>query len=253
MQKFQTCAVVGRKTERMKRFFSRHFKINSKKPDFIVSYGGDGTILHSERLYSGVPKLALRHHRKCSVCSLEKTKTPHKATEKVYCDSALEQIMEGIKTGRFSIQEFDKIQATAFVRKNGRKKKTTLVGLNEVQIHNSNHIHAVRFDFCLNGVCLNREIVGDGIVASTAYGSTAYFYAITRKKFNVGFGIAFNNTIAGLKPVFLKKHFEIAIHIHRRNALLIADNNPKMVALKEGDKVLVTPAKDKARMIKLKG
>jgi NAD+ kinase len=247
--KFGAFAIVGRNTKRIEKIFSRHFQPERKKPDFVVTYGGDGTILHSERAYPEIPKLSVRHWRKCAKCLTKKTKAIHKATEKIYCENALEKIISKLEAGKFKIKEHGKIEGTAFTRKNGKRKKTTLVGLNEIQIHNSNHIHAVRFDFCSNGVCLKEEVVGDGIVASTAYGSTAYFYAIAHKKFKEGFGIAFNNTIARHEPVFLKKKFEITVHIHRRNALLISDNDPKMVALREGDKVLIKPAEGKARTI----
>ena len=241
-------AMVGRNAGRMEKVFSRHFEIDRKAPDVIVTYGGDGTILHSERAYPGIPKLSLRHPKKCPKCALKKTKTIHKATEKIYCENGLEKIIARLKDGKFEILEHGKIEGVASVRKNGKRRKTVLIGLNEIQIHNSNHIHAVRFDFCLNGVCLKDEVVGDGIVASTAYGSTAYFYAITHKKFKDGYGIAFNNTIASHKPLFLKE-FSITVHIHRRNALLIADNDPKMVVLREGDRVLIKPAKGTAKTI----
>jgi len=112
---------------------------------------------------------------------MSKTAEIHNASEKIYCAACVEKAIEKITRGTFAIKEFEKIKAVAFVKKKGKLSSKTLVGLNEVQVHNSNHIHAVRFDFCLNGVCLKEEVIGDGVVAATAFGSTAYFYAITHK------------------------------------------------------------------------
>ncbi|MEM4255619.1 MAG: hypothetical protein QXR53_04830 [Candidatus Norongarragalinales archaeon] len=241
--------VVGLKPTRIKRVFAKHFVVSAKKPDFVVSYGGDGTLLHAERVYPGVPKLAVRNNAKCEVCKSKKTKTLHKASEKIYCDSAASEIILRLKQKKFKIESFEKVKGTAFAKRNGKTKRFTLVGLNEVQIHNSNHSHAIRFEFCLNGACIAKEIIGDGVVASTAYGSSAYFYAITQRKFKKGFGIAFNNTIRKHKPLFLKGKFKAEVRVHRRHAVLLADNNLKAIALREGDRVVIEPAKEKARII----
>jgi len=243
---------TGFKSGKILRSFSKHFKLDSKKPDFVVSYGGDGTLLYSERIYPGIPKLAIRSNRKCALCAKKTARTIHKASEKIYCDSAIEEIIGCLKKRQYKIQEFDKIKGTAFVKRNGKTKRFTLIGLNEVQVHNSNHSHAIRFEFCLDNACIEKEIVGDGVVAATAYGSAAYFYAITRKKFKKGFGIAFNNTIQNHAPFFLKKKFKAEARIHRRHAVLLADNNPKGIPLREGDRVIIEPAKEKARIIKLR-
>ncbi|HIH20543.1 TPA: hypothetical protein HA244_04720 [Candidatus Micrarchaeota archaeon] len=243
--------VVGRHTQRLKRVFARHFKIDMRKPDFVVSYGGDGTILYAERTYPGFPKIAFRNSSRCKRCLLGATPKIHKATEKVYCEACLENAIGKLKRGKFKILEFQKVEATAFFTKNGRRNSKTLIGLNDVQIHNSNHFHAVRFDFCLDGVCLEKEIIGDGVVVASLYGATAYFHAISRKTFSKGFGIAFNNPLTPIRPIFPKDGFKAEAHIQRRNAELVADNNPEMIALRKGDKVVFRPSKEKARIIQL--
>ena len=44
------------------------FALDRKKPEFVVSLGGDGTLLHAERLYPGVPKLLSRDSALCQKC-----------------------------------------------------------------------------------------------------------------------------------------------------------------------------------------
>ena len=249
--KFRKTFVVGRRARKIKRVFARSFKTDSRKPDFVVTYGGDGTILYAERLYPGIPKLAFRNHAVCEKCGLSGTPEIHIASQKVYCDSCLEKAIEKIKRGRFEILEFRKVEAQAFFKKKGVVRSKTLVGLNDVQIHNENHFHAVRFDFYLKGRRLHTEVIGDGVVVASVYGSTAYFRAISRKTFSRGFGIAFNNSLVRLKPIFLKGGFRAEARILRRNASLIADNNPEYVSLRKGDRVVFKPSRQKGRIIKL--
>ena len=218
MQKLNSVAVIGRSSKKIRKAFTKRFKTDFEKPDFVVTYGGDGTILYAERLYPGIPKIAFRNRKKCAQCSEKKINAIHKATHKVYCESCLDNGIKKLVESKFSINEFNKVEATAFVKKNGKRTKTTLIGLNEVQVHNSNHIHAVRFEFCLNNLCIDKEMIGDGIVVCTAYGSTGYFHAITRKKISGGFGIAFNNSLVKMKPIFLKT-FKAELKKQKRKAL----------------------------------
>ena len=250
-KKLGKVAVVGRHSRKIAKYFAKHFYQDKRNPDFVVSYGGDGTILYAERLYPEIPKIAFRNSVICEKCSLSNTPQIHNASQKVYCESCLKEAVQKLKDGKFKILEFQKVEGVAYYHKKGKIHSKKLVGLNDVQIHNSNHFHAVRFDFCLDGVCLEGEIIGDGVVVSSLYGSTAYFRAISRKTFSKGFGIAFNNPLTPIRPIFPKDGFKAEAHIQRRNAELVADNNPEMIALRKGDKVVFRPSKEKARIIQL--
>lgn len=243
--------IVGRKTSDFAATLRKNGFSFSRKPELIICHGGDGTLLHAERLYPGVPKLGVRPAARCGKCRKagRKISALHSTGMSIYCESSLGTIISRLKKREFRVREFNKIEGTAILKRNGKAKREKLVGLNEVQVHNSNHCHAVRFDFCANGVCLEKEIIGDGIIAATAYGSTAYFQAATHKTFREGYGIAFNNTVEKLAPVLFKKSFRAAVKIFRRNGLLIADNNPHAIKLAEGDSVEFKPSKEKARII----
>src|SRR3989344_1002650 len=123
---FKKTAVVGRHSKRTARIFSKHFKTEKRKPDFVVCYGGDGTILYAERLYPGIPKIAFRNNSICKQCGLSGTPGIHIAEQKVYCDSCLAKAIEKMKCGRFEILEFIKVEATAFFKKKGRRVSKTL-------------------------------------------------------------------------------------------------------------------------------
>lgn len=241
--------VVGRETAKVREALEKNAFTITKNPEVVISYGGDGTLLHAERDYPGIPKLAFRDPVKCAVCKKKETSKIHLASAKVYCMNSFRAIAKRLKERKFKIRECRKIEATAFVRKNGRIARRNIVGLNEVQVHNSNHIHAVRFDFQLNGKKIHERLIGDGAVAATAFGSTGYFYAITGHKFAKGFGIAFNNSMTPAKTIYPKGEFKAKITIHRRNAMLISDNNPVMIALQTGDWVEIKPSRQKAKLI----
>ena len=57
-------AIIG-KTKKIrakfeKTFRSYGFKIDKKKPNLVLSVGGDGTFLYSEQVYPGISKLLIK-------------------------------------------------------------------------------------------------------------------------------------------------------------------------------------------------
>lgn len=199
-----------------------NFKLDQKYPDFVLSVGGDGTFLISERLYPGIPKILIKESKICIKCH----------------DSPAEHILEKIKNKQFKIEEFQKIEVSF--------KNKILKASNDIIIRNKFPINAIRFEIS----DINEELIGDGIVAATSFGSTGYFHSITKKSFNSGFGLAFNNTTKYIEPLLLKdinKTFKIT----RGSALVSADNNDKIFELKEGEKVNIYSSKEKAKIVRI--
>ena len=46
------------------------FSIDLDNPDYIVTYGGDGTLMHAEALFPGIPKIILKNSLICKKCSV---------------------------------------------------------------------------------------------------------------------------------------------------------------------------------------
>lgn len=241
-------AVVGKHASLVKKLCKKHgFEIDAKNPQLVVTFGGDGTILYSERLYPGVPKLCARfsqHCLKCGVGTFFHSELHHgEHVSLLHSSAALEEALEKIALKkRLKVKAEDKLEA---VVKRGGKQIFRTEALNEVQVHNKNPLHAIRGVACIGSGC--RTFIGDGVIVSTSFGSTAYFYSVTKKSFKKGIGIAFNNPTVKMPPIVGELDGKgVRVFIERRNGLLISDNDRKTFLLEARDEIVVKKAERKA-------
>lgn len=184
-------------------------EIVTSNPEVVISYGGDGTLLTSEREYPGIPKLPIRDSQFCKKCPIH--------TDKV--------LLQALKENKLEFKEFKKLHTKI----EGRD----LFALNEFVIRNEQTIHAIRFFCFVNGVQQNGLLIGDGLVASTPFGSTGYFKSITNKSFNQGFALAFNNLTEKKDPIYLNENDAVSVKLTRGKAILTVDNNPEVFHISE--------------------
>jgi len=221
-------AVVGRHRKYVERDLPKYgLKLSRKNPDVVISYGGDGTILYAERKYPAIPKIFIRHNAVCIKCHGDE----------------YPKFLRKLSKKKFKIVKEIKVE--------GSVKGNKLIGFNEINVTTRKPIHALRFDVYVNEKVVARNVIGDGIVVSTPFGSQAYYYSITRKTFKKGLGIAFNNTRKKIKNLVVNENSVIKVKILRDEGLMVADNNPKFVRLSAGDVVTIKKAKEKARIIKI--
>lgn len=200
----------GKNVKNIKSFVEGFgFAVVEKDPDVIISYGGDGTLLAGERLYSGIPKLPIRDSLVCKKCP--------EHDEKV--------LLEKLKNNQLTLKEYKKIETTFLYQ--------TFTALNDFVIRNVQPIHAIRFQVTGSSDLL----IGDGIVLSTPFGSTGYFKSITGQTFEKGWGLAFNNTTEKISPLFLKEEETVTFKLVRGAATLSFDNNPDIFKIDEGSEV----------------
>ncbi|MEI8339430.1 MAG: hypothetical protein WCF94_02075 [bacterium] len=200
----------------------------TEKPEMVASVGGDGTLMRAEDEFPGVPKFILRQSPTCKKCH----------------DFSVEEFFKKIVDKQYIVEEEVKIEAWI--------GDDRLVGLNEVIIHNSDPRQAIRYEVIVNGKNLGKEIIGDGVIISTPFGSTGYYRSITDGIFEVGIGVAFNNSTEQVDHMVLREDSEIEIRIMRGPAVAYADNNEKEVLLKAGDKIMIKKSREVARIIKFK-
>ncbi len=125
------------------------------------------------------------------------------------------------------------------------------MGLNEIIIHNSDPRRAIRYEVFVNDKKIDSEIIGDGVIISTPYGSTGYYRSITDGIFEVGIGLAFNNSTEQSDHMVLKEDSEIMIKIVRGPAMAYADNNETEISLNDGDEIEIKKSRDIAKIIKI--
>ncbi|MAG08736.1 hypothetical protein CMO89_04630 [Candidatus Woesearchaeota archaeon] len=203
-------------------------KVVDKNPEVVVSLGGDGSFLFAERKFPGVLKLPVRNRNICE--------KPDK----------LKGILKRIEKKDYSVLEHNKVEAK-IIKKDSTTVKTAV---NEVSVRNRDVFHALRFVVKVNGRKVEEELIGDGIVVSTPFGSTGYFYSVTKTNFKKGLGIAFNNITKDIKPMVLENPV-VRLKVVRNMAVVSADNDENVVFIDEGDAVELKESKEVARVVEL--
>ena len=206
-------AVVSKFKNEIKSKAKRYFKVVDKNPDFVLAYGGDGTLLFAEEVYPSIPKIFVKHESSCRNCRLLN----------------LEKVLNKVASKNYKLKELVKLQANV----NGKK----IIALNDINVHYQPP-EALRFFVYVNGKRINGEFIGDGVVVSTPFGSSAYFNSITRKKFDKGIGIAFNNITRFQKPKIVSESSKVVVEIARGRGVVVADNQ-KPIKIRAGDKIKI--------------
>ena len=201
-------------------------EIVDSSPDVIISYGGDGTLLSSERKYPGIPKLPIRDSLFCHKC-------PNHQDAKV---------LKELTDGKLKLVEYKKLE-TILLYKN-------LFALNDFVVRNQDPTHTIRFK-----VTNDKLLIGDGVVIATPFGSTGYFKSITGQTFEdglpagrQGFGLAFNNITEKLAPIFFKNNDQVNFQLIRGKATLSMDNNPDIFIIDEGSELIFKLSDQVARI-----
>ena len=201
------------------------FEIVEAEPEFVISYGGDGTLVKSEHLFPGVPKIVLKNSAVCKKCSA----------------LGNDEVLARVARREYKVEELLKLEARF-----GEKK---LVALNDVIVHNADPRHAIRYELLVNGRSVAGEVIGDGVVVATPFGSTAYYRSITDSFFEVGIGVAFNNSTEPSDHLILKEESLIKVKIARGPAVVYADNWEDSIEIGEGDEMVIQKAAETAKIV----
>lgn len=203
------------------------FDVVETSAEWVVSYGGDGTYMRSEHTFPGIPKLLLNGSRICKLCS----RLPNR------------EVLKKISEGNYEIEKQIKLEVVA--------KGTKFIATNDIVVHNADPRHGIRYRVEVNGKILGEDIIGDGIVAATPLGSGGYYRSITDSLFEVGIGLAFNNSTEQSDHVVLKEDAEIHLTVTRGPATVFADNQAESIALEKGDEVVIRKSAEIARLVKV--
>ncbi len=203
-----------------------------ESPDFIVTHGGDGTIIGSETAFPGVPKILLKESQICKRCT---------QGEQMYSN---EEVLRLVRAGKFVVEEEKKIEVCF--------GGGCLVALNDVVVHNADPRHGIRYRVAFDGELYQQEIIGDGVVVATPFGSTGYYRSITDSFFETGIGLAFNNSTEQADHVVLRENRKIELTITRGPAHVYADNQEKFFTLQSGDHITIMQSNEVARFVRIR-
>jgi len=192
--------------------------------DVVVCFGGDGTLLSAELTWPGVPKVPIRNSRQGLRCM------PHPP----------EQVLKRLAHGDLYRSEYTKLQCT--IRHADADVATaTVSAMNEINVHMGRINVAVRYKLWVDDVAYDEgeEIIGDGFLVSTPFGSTAYFKQVARGVLYTGFGIAFKLTPKVVNHLVVPETSTMRALITRGPAICAYDSSAEYFDLQEGDELLL--------------
>ncbi len=203
------------------------FIVVSHDADAVICYGGDGTLFHAEYEFPGIPKVMLKGSRICKLCA------PFENAE----------VLSRVHAGRFRKETIGKLEVSA----HGKK----MTAMNDIVVHNKDPRHAMRYTLSVDGVQMGGEIIGDGVVVATPLGSSGYYRSITDSSFEVGIGLAFNNSTEQSDHVVLSDTRVICVRITRGPAVIYADNQRESIEIGVGDEVRIVKSEQFATILKV--
>lgn len=200
-------------------------QLEESHPDVVVCFGGDGTLLAAELRWPGIPKAPILNSRRGHRC------IPRPPQE----------VLKALAAGTLVRNTYTKLECAVFPARETTEPDFVLTCLNEVNAHMGRINSAVRFRLWIDEEPFDSgvEIVSDGFIACTAFGSTAYFKAMTKGIFTRGIGIALKATTYPINHMILPEDVVARFEITRGPVTLAFDNSPEYVDLKKGDTLLV--------------
>src|SRR3989344_1628738 len=222
-------AIVSLKSKKereqiIRRLMKKGAEIVNKKPEIVVCIGGDGSLLYAEHRFPGVPKVVYK------VSEMANKATKNNGHE----------FFRRLFERKYAIHLVDKLEVQ------GRNMQ----GINDIIIRNIAQQEALRFTVA-TGKKKTETLIGDGCVIATPFGSSGYFYSITRTIFKKGIAVAFNNIHnQRINPKFLDNE-PIKVMILRGKARVSADNNKKTFILTENQSIIIRKSREKAKIIEL--
>lgn len=215
-------ALCGRHLEDLRRRL-RDFPVQvvEELPDLVICYGGDGALLGAERVWPGLPKCPIRDIRRNPKCARH----------------GEEQVIEMLVRGQLRQSRLMKLTGLA-------PDGSCLRAINDLVVSKENVTSAVRTRIWLDDELFQAQNIGDGLLVATPFGSTGYYQSITGGCFRVGIGLALNNPMTSQGYIVVPEDTVIAVEVLRGPAVLVADNDPVRVTLRDGDRLTVQRARE---------
>ena len=207
--------------------------------DFVITLGGDGTVLFAARGCAplGIPIFPVNLGQFGFIASVQIDEWK----------SALQDFL----AGKSVLAERSLVQASIF---RGGELKLTKSGLNEVFVGAGASAQIISMDISFNGVSLG-VFKSDGVVVSTATGSTAYSAAaggpIVDPEIDALVLTPVNSFSLSARPLVLSSHGTIEIKIlpSRCPSSIMAVDGQIPEDLHAGDCIKITRQKEKAILV----
>ena len=209
----------------------RGWSLVKTKPDYVITVGGDGSILYAESKYPGIPIIALNAGELGFLACNE-------------VDN-LEEVLDSVEKSKIVVEKRRKLEFTA-----GKEKG---VALNEVLVTSSVAGKALRLNIEVGGTPLG-FFVCDGVLVSTPTGSTGYNLSCGGPIIEPGNGVMaltlISPHLSRLKSMVLSSGQKIAISFARENpGITVVADGLGSVRISHKEKVVIKGSKRTAKLV----
>ena len=207
--------------------------------DFVLSFGGDGTLLNTVQDVgdAGIPILGVNIGRLGFLTGVE-------------ADRA-QSAVEALERGEFDVEERSTLEADCGTA------VPPLLALNEILVTRTDSAQMISIEVDVDGVFLN-HYWADGLIVSTATGSTAYSLSVGGPIIVPGSGVIVVTPVAPhmltMRPIVLPDSTVLTITVKTIDAAITvaADGNGRTVTDSQTS-VIIRPGTRAVRLIKLAG
>jgi NAD+ kinase len=220
-------------------------EINAENTKFVISVGGDGTILRVANNVSQSESPPILGVNIGSVGFLDESNERH-----------IFQDLDKVLNGQYLIETCSKISAYIITDSEEVKLGNAL---NEILIVSSKNSKVLQVSIKINDVFLNRNYL-DGVIISTSIGSTAYSLSaggsIVSPTLEIMQLTPLNSYArSGLKPMVLPIDSEIEIKLlrSRLNARIVIDGQMTIKKIPPHTKIKIRKANSQAKFIRISG
>lgn len=237
-RRMKTVGIIYKKEDRLiaataaqvaKDLKAAGFAVDLKKADFVVTLGGDGTILRAARLIAavGVPILGVHLGGVGFLSEIEL--------------SELSAAVKSVRSGRYKLDERTMLETNLDSKK--------LLALNDIVLAKSGISRVIKFE--IEGI---GGYTADGLIVSTATGSTAYNLAAGGPFLSPG---SKNLIVSAICPHSLSNRSlvldgPVGIRLKRGEGVCLTADGQQLMPVKAGQTILVKRSALKTSFIRLR-
>lgn len=220
--------IAGTAQQVTKELIKQGYKVNLDKAEFVITLGGDGTILRAARSLAKkeIPILAVHLGGIGFLSEIEL--------------SEVSTALEAIQKNKYLIDERTMIEAVV------RGKK--ILALNDIVISKSGIARLIKME--VEGIA---NYVGDGLIFSTATGSTAYNLAAGGPILEPSSQAIIISAICphslSSRPIVLEE--PLTVKLTKSQEVILTADGQETLKIKEGERIQIGKSKLKTRFIRL--
>jgi len=184
-----------------------------RNPGYKIAYGGDGEILRAVAEFRGkdVGIIPIRNYGQCKA---HKSLLKKVLTTKSLVNLPIMFDMQICR--RIAYWKTDVLEPVIEHEPIFYKHIDGEDGIAEIAIKSTDITSALRFNFYVNGMLYMKNVIADGLVASTKFGSTGYFKSVARCIMGCeSLGIAFIAPSQGISNIILDAQSYVEIEFLR--------------------------------------